>query len=135
MTNHRPTLLVVQYLSDEWLQAADAAVREAAESAPPGPVHIDQYIAGGPSYRVSVESGSCAIRLISADDDTTPDAIFRQDRSTAVAVAQGVTDAHQAFLLGQITFEGNTDLLIERRDVFAWLESTLAPLLARTTFG
>ena len=124
----------MQYLSDEWLQAADAAVREAAESAPAGQLIIDQHIKGGPSYQVLIESGNCAINPISGDDDSSADAIFRQHRSTAVAVARGTTDAHQAFLLGQITFEGNADILIERRDAFAWLESTLAPLLARTTF-
>ena len=59
---------------------------------------------------------------------------FHQDLDTAQAVAQGTTDAHQAFLLGQITFEGSIDVLIERRDAFTWLAAVLAPVLATTTF-
>lgn len=80
-----------------------------------------------------IERGACSITPL--DDSSTPaDAIFRQSIETARAVAQGTTDAHQAFLLGHIIFEGNIDVLIERRDAFTWLADALVPVLAETVF-
>ena len=94
---------------------------------------VDQLVHDVVDYRVIIERDACSISLL--NNDLPPaDAVFRQSRDTAQAVAQGTTDAHQAFLLGQITFEGNIDVLIERRDAFTWLASALAPVLATTTF-
>lgn len=128
-------LRFVRYLSKEWIEAANAAVEAAADSAPDAGVVIEQHVKDTISYRVVIERNAC---LIAEFDDETPspvaDATFRQNLETAHAVAVGTTDAHQAFLLGQITFEGTIDVLIERRDAFGWLESTLAPVMAATTF-
>ncbi len=134
----------MRYLSEEWLAAADAAMQANASSAPDEPLVIDQHVAGAISYRVKIVRDDCSIATISdegsatvdsdAVDSETVDATFRQDLATAAAVAQGTTDAHQAFLLGHITFVGNVDVLIDRRDSFTWLERALAPLLADTTF-
>ena len=125
----------MRYLSNEWIQAADAAVQQAAHTAPAAPVVVEQHVDGALSYRVEIAQGSCSVSVLGPDSSATnADAVFRQNLATATAVAQGATDAHQAFLLGQITFEGNIDLLIERRDAFAWLEEALAPVLAATTF-
>ena len=124
----------MQYLSNEWIAAANTAVEGAAMTAPVAPVVVDQYVDGATSYRVTIERDACAIVSFENPPQSPADASFRQNFETARAVAQGTTDAHQAFLLGQIRFEGNIDLLIERRDAFGWLEITLAPLLAKTTF-
>ena len=125
----------VRYLSKEWIEAANAAVEAAADSAPEQGVIIDQHVSDTISYRIVIERNAC---LIAELDNKMPspaaDAVFRQNLDTAHAVAVGTTDAHQAFLLGQITFEGAIDVLIERRDAFGWLESTIAPVMAATTF-
>jgi putative sterol carrier protein len=128
----------VRYLSNEWIKAANAAVQAAASAAPANRVVVDQRVSNAVDYRITIERDACAIVLIDdaekGTDRPAADAVFRQSLDTARAVAQGTTDAHQAFLLGQITFEGNIDVLIERRDAFTWLESVLAPVLAQTTF-
>lgn len=128
----------VRYLSEEWLIAANEAVR--ASSAPPGRLVIDQHVTDAGSWRTVIDTTS-SIQRISADDDrasddpsTAPNATFNQSRATAQALAQGETDAHQAFLLGAITFEGEIDVLIERRDTLRWLQETLAPVMALTTW-
>ena len=129
------TLFGVQYLSNEWLAAADAAVRSASGSAPAEGITIDQHITDRVDYRVVVERDACSITALTAEPtDAAADASFTQDAATAAAVAQGTTDAHQAFLLGRIRFEGNIDVLIERRDAFEWLAGALAPVLAETSF-
>lgn len=129
-------LKAVRYLSEEWIEAANAAVDAAADSAPAAGVVIDQHVHDTISYRIVIERDGCLIAELSNDTATSvADAIFRQNLSTAQAVAQGTTDAHQAFLLGQITFEGNIEILIERREAFGWLEATLAPVMSATTFS
>lgn len=125
----------VRYLSKEWIAAADAAVRNAAATAPAERVVIDQVIEDAVSYRVTISHDDASIQpLVAEVVDTEANARFTQSLATATAVAQGTTDAHQAFLLGHIRFEGDVDLLITRRPAFAWLESVLAPVLAKTIF-
>jgi len=115
----------MRYLSNEWIKAANTMVQAAASAAPANRVVVDQRVNDAINYRITLERDDCAI--VSIDDAETDtdgpaaDAVFRQSLDTARALAQGTTDAHQAFLLGQITFEGNIDVLIERRDALTWL--------------
>lgn len=129
---------IVRYLSNEWIQAANAAVQAASSTAPEARVVVDQRVSKAVDYRITIQRDACAIVSLesttASSDSPAADAVFRQSLDTARAVAQGTTDAHQAFLLGQITFEGNIAVLIERRDAFTWLASALAPVLAKTTF-
>lgn len=125
----------MRYLSDQWLAAADQALRARADAVPAGDLVIDQHIAEKASYRITVSGDQTSLSRIDAST-ATPGAhvVFRQSASTARAVAQGTTDAHQAFLLGQIRFEGDIEALINHRDALNWIEQTLAPLLEVTTF-
>ena len=125
------------YLSEEWIAAADQAVRDAdaKNPAPAEGIVVDQFVAGGANYRIRIAKGSSSIRSIGDGGAGEPaDASFSQAFETATAVAQGTTDAHQAFLLGHIRFEGNAEILIERRDALEWLEAALAPVIAATSF-
>lgn len=127
----------VRYLSVEWFETANAAVQAAADQAPEGRVVVDQTILspGEPplTYRVTIARGQTEI--IREPPTTEPaDAHFEQQAATAAAIVRGETDAHQAFLLGHIRFRGDIAVLIEQRAAFEWLEATLAPVLAKTTF-
>lgn len=126
----------MRYLSDEWFAAANAAVRDAASSAPEGRVAIEQVIEGLVRYQVVIARGESGVLRLPHDDSPVgqADAIFTQSESTARSIARGETDAHQAFLLGRIGFEGDVEVLIDRRDAFSWLDEVLAPLMATTTF-
>ena len=108
------TLSAVHYLSDEWFAAADNAVRAAADSAPKTNVVVHQVMTNGRSYRIRVGRGQCSIEPMTDDDSLEQaDASFTQSLETATAVATGRTDAHQAFLLGRIRFEGEAHVLID----------------------
>jgi hypothetical protein len=125
----------MRYLSPDWIEAADAAVRDAAATAPTPGVVVDQHVDGVTGYRVTVDRHrSSLVAIDPADSGGVADAVFHQSESTARAIAQGTTDAHQAFLLGHLRFEGDIEILIERRQAFDWLAQVLAPLMARTTF-
>jgi hypothetical protein len=124
----------MRYLSDEWIAAIDLAVRTAAQTGPDQRLVVDQHVEGVIDYRIVVaRTGAGAWAGIDAAAPP-PDAAFYQTEATARAIARGDTDAHQAFLLGAIRFEGDVDLLIERRDTMTWLEQVLAPVMAATTF-
>lgn len=122
----------MRYLSAQWLTAAN----EAVQSSPPPPAGsrliIDQVVDGAASWRVVV--GDTAQIGAQPDDGSIADATFRQSIATAQAIASGTTDAHQAFLLGEIRFEGNIEALIEHRAVLQWLHDALAPVMAETTW-
>ena len=122
----------MRYLSDEWFEAADAAVRDAS----PAPVEltIDQHVDGSASWRVAIGVDSRIQRLDSnaAELPDAADAVFRQAQDTAAAIARGDRDSHQAFLLGEIRFEGDIDRIIERRAGLDWLHAALEPVMART---
>ena len=128
----------VRYLSEEWLAAADRAVRDASP-APSGSLVIDQRVEledGQPatSIRWRTTLGAESRVAVVSDDADPADAVFSQSFATARAVAQGDTDAHQAFLLGDIRFEGSIDALITHRAAFEWLEQALAPVMAATSW-
>lgn len=124
----------MRYLSNEWVQAADRAVKAAAATAPQQTLIIDQQVADALDYRIVI-GPSPTVEVINEPPAASADATFSQSLETATAVAQETTDAHQQFLLGHIRFHGDINLLIERRDAFNWLQAALAPLLAKTTFG
>jgi len=125
----------VEYLSPEWITAAQLAVAGAAADAPASQLVIDQHVTDHVSYRVTVAPSGCSLEIIEPNNDaTTADASFRQDIATARSIATGGTDAHQAFLLGHIRFDGDINVLIEQRAVFEWLQHALAPVMATTTF-
>lgn len=128
------TIGLVQYLGDAWFQAADSAIQAAAGSAPPGRVVVDQTITDRDlTYRITISGTSSALTLHPKDDGEAS-ARFEQTEAVAIAIARGHTDAHQAFLLGQLRFHGDIGVLIEQRASFDWLQETLAPVLANTTF-
>jgi len=122
-------------LSQDWFTAAHAAVQVNEASAPPTRLTIDQRVGEQIRYRVVIERDACSIAPIKDSHEVdAADAVFDQEMHTAVSIAQGYTDAHQAFLLGHIRYCGNVNVLIERRDAFEWLQAALAPLMATTSF-
>ena len=123
----------MRFLSPQWIEAADAALA-AATGAPPERVVIDQEIVGVATYRVTVDAGIASVASLPTHPTEAADVTFGQDYATARAIAQGDTDAHQAFLLGRIRFSGDVDVLLARRDTFRWIATALAPLMARTSF-
>ncbi len=148
---------VVQYLSDEWFSAATEAI--ATAGALPGPcdltVHqrvddltwsvrfFDQraeLLRTALSSDTAVPRDTALSRDTALPRDTASDGgadsqvSFSQTRDVANSIGSGQRDAHEAFLLGDVVFDGDVELLIKHRAVFDWLESALAPLMAITTF-
>lgn len=119
------------------MEAADAAIREHDTPIPASDMVVDQLIGDDLGYRVTLSNaGSSLIPRSASDTIGRPaDAVFSQSWETAAAIAAGTADAHRCFLLGEIDFRGDIDLVISQRGVFEWLQQALLPLMAVTSFG
>lgn len=128
------SLCVVDYLSDAWIAAANRAL--AAESAQFGTTQLTIYqqVLAARSYVVHITDQGASL-VAAGQPDPPPGALcFAQDWSTACRIAQGETDAHQAFLLGDITFSGEIASLLSHAATFEHLATILAPVMAQTVF-
>lgn len=126
----------VQFLSDEWLTAMDAAAR-ARPVADDDPLRgvslvVEQVVVGGPRWRLVVDDGRCSVV---ADGDGEPDVRFTSDRATAVAVAAGERAALEAFIAGELVLGGDVRQLLDNKGALEVLGDLFASVKAETTFA
>lgn len=124
----------MDYLSDTWIDAANHALAADSTLFDNAELAIFQQVTGARSYLVTI-TGVRAWIVDTNHADPPPNALcFQQDWATACRIARGETDAHQAFLLGEIRFSGDIASLITHATTFDRLAGALAPVMARTTF-
>lgn len=126
----------VQFLSDEWLAAMDAAARDRVAPEPDPladvTVSIEQVVRDGPRWRLVVDRGAC--RVV-ADAEGEPDVRLTSDRGTAEAVATGQRPALDAFIAGDLVLGGDVRALIENKAALEALGELFAQVKAETVFG
>lgn len=119
----------MRYLSDEWIDAADRAVRVIEPTAEP--FAVSYSVTGGPdgdrAYTVDVGTPS-----VSPGADAAVG--LRMTWNTACAIAQGEQSAQRAFLDGDVRLEGNAQELMNRGEVMAAVETALAAVRSETTY-
>ena len=122
----------MEYLSEAWFLAADRALRSAERPAPLRLV-IDQNVTGRERWRVVLDPAGSRIER-PPESPSSADGSFEQSLTTAAAIARGELDAHAAFLLGEISYRGDIEVLIDARPALDWLETQLAPVMAKTVW-
>lgn len=126
----------VQFLSDEWLAAMDAAARQRVAPEPDPladvTVSIEQVVRGGPRWRLVVDRGAC--RVV-ADAEGEPDVRLTSDRVTAEEVATGRRPALEAFIAGDLVLGGDVQALLENRAALEALGDLFSRVKADTVFG
>ena len=127
---------VVQFLSDEWLVALDAAAR-AREIPPDDPladvrVTVEQIVSGGPRWRLVIDHGTLSVTPATGDGDA--DIRLTSDRTTAVDIAAGRRAALDAFITGDLVIGGDIGVVLEHREALEALGDLFADLRAATTF-
>lgn len=128
----------MQYLSDEWIEAASAALSQDGslrDATADAEVTIQYEVTGAPggkrTYAVVVDHGS-----VSMEPGGHPEAqvTFTLDYDTAAAIARGERSAQVAFMTGEIKLGGDMTWLIRQHDLFGELVDALAEVRASTTF-
>ena len=105
----------MQYLSDEWLEAADAAVAGLEPT-----TERSYTLSLGPE--VGVRPGNDAVVGL------------QMTWGTACAIATNQRGAQRAFLDGDLRIRGDAPALLAHQDRLEAVETRLAPLRAQTTY-
>ena len=121
----------MEYLSDEWIQEADAALRASGLRAPDGEQFAVEQRVGQVVFHLVFDSDGASVRTGAAAD---PAVVFCQSRDTAVAIAQGEQSAEEAVLNGEITFEGDPMALLSHRRLLTRAEDVFADVRSRTVW-
>lgn len=129
---------MIRYLSLEWIDAlteavaADASLRTAASTVDIG---ITQAVIDGPEgtvvYHLQVADG---VATFGPGPAWPEDIRMEQSWDTAVGVATGTLQAHEAFIGGHIRIEGDQQKLIAAQDVFRSLDGIFSSVRERTTY-
>lgn len=128
---------MVQYLSDEWMTEAAAAL-----AAAPAPVDGDAEVVVL-QYDVTAAPGgkrSYALRFdgtgIALDPGAHKDASasFTLDYDVAAQIAQGQLSAQAAFMQGRLKLGGDVMVLVRQHALLDGLDDALAELRARTEY-
>ena len=123
---------MLEYLSDEWIQAADAALGASGLRAPDGEQFAVEQRVGEVVFHMVFDSDGASVRSGPA---AGPAVVFHQSRDTAVAIAQGEQSAEEAVLNGKVTFEGDPMALLSHRRLLARAEDVFADVRARTAWA
>lgn len=125
----------VQFLSDEWLRAMDAAARDRT---PPDDdplagvsLSIEHVIVDGPSWRLVIDDGACRVDAEAPGD---ADVRLTTSRDTAEAIAAGRRSALEAFIAGELRMGGDTRVLLTHREALEVLGDLFASVKADTSF-
>ena len=125
---------VPAYLSDDWLAAMDAAIKDhqgLAAATSDTSLVIQNVITGGPGGQVAY-----AIRLdhgrgdINAGNEPAADVTFTTDIDTARAIHRGDESAQTAFMAGRLRIGGDARVLIANQHVLAELDDVFASVRA-----
>lgn len=129
---------VIEYLSDEWMEAANDAVTKSAElarAAAGQDVTIAYDVTGTPSGRVryglSFKDGAASVTKGKHDDAK---AAFSLDYDTATQIAKGELSAQAAFMQGRMKLDGDVTVLIGQYRLIDETEDALADLRANTDY-
>jgi putative sterol carrier protein len=136
---------VPEFLSDEWVDALDAAVSSDAELArrANGATLVVQYVVEGDVVEGGVVEGPArSYHLVIADDAVRarsgpapdPTVVFTTDRATAAAIATGRERAQVAFMAGRLRLGGDVTALLAHRDLLAGLDAVTEAVRDRTAF-
>lgn len=129
---------MIQYLSDEWLRAANEAVAASAElckAAEGQDVTIAYEVTGTPSgkvnYGIVFRDGAASVTAGVQKDSPTS---FSLDYETAAQIARGELSAQAAFMQGRLKVGGDVTVLINQYRLIDGLEDALGPLRAQTEY-
>ena len=129
----------MKFLSEEWVEALDAKLRESDVRLPEGSMaalcvqNIAEFSDGEAPlcYFIRVDAQGATAAFGEAVD---PSVVFTQPYDVAVSIAQRQRDAHAAFLLGEIKVAGDVTALLQLGDITAKIQELVESLHGITEF-
>ena len=129
---------VIQYLSDEWLAAANEAVsasNELRKASEGQDVAIAYEVTGAPSGKVTYglvfRDGASSVEPGPHRDAPTS---FSLDYDTASQIAQGELSAQAAFMQGRLKVGGDVTVLVNQYRLIDGLDDALGKLREQTEY-
>lgn len=121
----------MEFLSDEWIAALDAAARArvAPDDDPLSEVTftLEQVVDGDGSWRMVIDRGTVTVRR-SAADDPPADVRILCSEAVARALAARQRPALDAFIAGDLRIGGNVAALLEHRSALEALGDLFASI-------
>ena len=126
---------MVEFLSDEWIAALDAAARE-VELPPEVTLVVQEVVLDDAgiehAYALRIDAGAASVTAGRAEQ---ADVTFTQDARTAAAIARGDLSAQAAFLAGRVRLGGDAQRLVERARELDALDGAFDGVRAATTWN
>jgi putative sterol carrier protein len=125
----------VQYLSDEWIEAADEALAAAWESSgdhgdSDGSTTLGYTITAAPRGKTTYHlfAGDHGAGVAAGKPEGDADATMELDYDTAVQIARGETSPQVAFMQGRLKLGGDVTLLIKGAERLSAMGDALASI-------
>jgi hypothetical protein len=129
---------VIEFLSADWFSALDDAARQIAPPAALAPgqrLVLGQEVLDPPGgvvrYQIVVDEHG--VRVL-CPPEAPADLTFVCDYATAVALAQGATNAQEALMAGRLQLRGDVERFSAARDAVVALGDVFARVRAATAF-
>lgn len=127
----------VEFLSDAWVEAADAALTTAPGAENASPAVVAYRVTGGPDgdREHHLVLGAERPRLVRpGPGDPDPTVTLTMPYAIAAAVNQGTESAQRAVLDGRIDLQGRPDVLLAHQAPLTAVDDLLAPLRQHTRY-
>jgi putative sterol carrier protein len=119
----------VQFLSDEWATAVQAAVNSSdsfrsavANAALKLQFNVSDAPGGEISYYLAASDGEAEVALGQVDD---PDVTVGESYETAIGISKGDLNVQTAFMSGKLKVEGNlAKLMMHQNAIMQWQAAT-----------
>jgi putative sterol carrier protein len=129
----------VRYLGLDWIRELSREVADSAALTALADSHrigVTQIVTDGPEgtviYHLQVGDGRAEFGAGPADPQ---DVVMEQSWETAVGVATGELNAHEAFMTGRIKLRGDQELLLASQPVFGALDAVFGAVRPRTDYS
>ena len=123
---------MLAYLSDEWIQEADAALRASGLCTVDGERFAVEQRVGEVVFHIVIDD---QVARICSGPAVEPSVVLSQSRDTAVAIAQGELSAEEAVLNGLTVVDGNPLALLSHHRILARANDVFAQVRARTDWS
>ena len=122
----------MKYLSDEWIDAANSAVKAMTASDQAAAIGYVITSDSGQERSYSIVLGPDSVGVLKGIESA--EVVMTMDTQLATSIASGTSSAQRAFLDGRIRLGGDARVLLGNSEAMAEIDKRLAPLRELTVY-